>query len=166
MRALCKIAAALLAAGMLLCSCGEEAEPESSQVSVPESSAEESSQLEPRAIPAGETAVETYGIVLSVSSGSVTVDLASYSGEDGEEADAGALLATGVEKTVNVDDDCPVLDADGNPVSLGDIPIGAAVRFTQTPSLLISIELLPEASAKTKQAIESSSEETGSSEAE
>ncbi len=140
-------AAVFLAAAVLLGSCGEAPESRSEmQEEAPASSAGEPSAAVFRSVPEGEPAIVSYGIVLSASGSSVTVDLASASGEE-EVLDAGALLATGVQKTVTVDENCPILDETGQALALTDLREGMAVQFIQTPSLLLSIQVLPEAGA-------------------
>lgn len=140
-------AAVFLAAAVLLGSCGEAPESRSEmQEEAPASSVGEPSAAVFRSVPEGESAIVSYGIVLSASGSSVTVDLASASGEE-EVLDAGALLATGVQKTVTVDENCPILDETGQALALTDLREGMAVQFIQTPSLLLSIQVLPEAGA-------------------
>ena len=140
-------AAVFLAAAVLLGSCGEAPESRSEmQEEAPASSVREPSAAVFRSVPEGESAIVSYGIVLSASGSSVTVDLASASGEE-EVLDAGALLATGVQKTVTVDENCPILDETEQALALTDLREGMAVQFIQTPSLLLSIQVLPEAGA-------------------
>lgn len=139
-------AAAFLAGAVLLGSCGEAPESSSGiQDETPVSSAVESSSPVFRSVPEGESAIVSYGIVLSASGTSLTVDLASAGGAE-TVPDAGALSVTGVQKTITVEEDCPILDAAGKAMKLAGLQEGMAVRFTETPSLLLSIQVLPEAS--------------------
>lgn len=93
--------------------------------------------------------VESYGIVLFIDSGTMTVDVASLPDDAAEPFTEDMLVTTGVQKTINVDDNCPILDEDGNAILLTDIPIGSGVQFEETESLLLSIKLLPEAETET-----------------
>lgn len=136
-----KKAAALLTAGFLLVSCGKGAV--SSVKRVEEQTAAASRPVaESPSVPSGETAQETYGFVLTVGEGSVTVDLASAQGAESV-TNAGELAATGVEKTISVDDNCPILAADGKAVTLSSISKGTALRITESPSVLLSIQIIP-----------------------
>ncbi len=136
-----KKAAALLTAGFLLVSCGKGAVTSVKRV---EEQAVAASRpvAESPSVPSGETAQETYGFVLTVGEGSVTVDLASAQGAESV-TNAGELAATGVEKTISVDDNCPILDADGKAVTLSSISKGTALRITESPSVLLSIQIIP-----------------------
>lgn len=143
--------AIMAAAAILLTSCGADTETVSSQLDM-ESSVESSEEasVTPRTVPEGETIVESYGIVLFIDSGTMTVDVASLPDDAVEPFTEEMLVTTGVQKTINIDDNCPILDEDGNGILLTDIPIGSGVQFEETESLLISIKLLPEADAETE----------------
>ena len=122
------IATTLLAAALIFSSCGKGGstirkggERSESSVSRTESSAS-------RVIPDEEEAVSSYGFVTEIGASSVTVELAS----------------TGVEKTVSVDEDCPIYDENGDRIELTDLKAGTALEFTETPSMLVSIRVIPE----------------------
>lgn len=142
--------AMMAAAAILLSSCGADTETVSSQPDT-ESSVESAEEafVTPRTAPEGETMVESYGIVLFIDSGTMTVDVASLPDDAAEPFTEDMLVTTGVQKTINVDDNCPILDEDGNAILLTNIPIGSGVQFEETESLLLSIKLLPEAETET-----------------
>ncbi len=96
-----------------------------------------------RSVPEGEEATVAFGVILSVSSNSITVELASA--DEAESPDAGGLRTTGIQQTVLVDAKCPILGADGEILELNDLKKGMAVQFSETPSMLLSIQVLPAA---------------------
>lgn len=151
--------ALITAAAVLISSCGADTKTTSSEPDT-ETSMESSAEVSvmPRAVPEGETMVKSYGIVLSIDSGTLTVDVASLPDDAVEPFTEEMLVTTGVQKTINVDDSCPILDEDGNAISLTDIPLGSGVQFEETESLLISIKLLPEAVAETEAASSTAAE--------
>ena len=136
------IATTLLAAALIFSSCGKGGstirkggERSESSVSRTESSAS-------RVIPDEEEAVSSYGFVTEIGTSSVTVELASAGGTE-EVTNAGELSSTGVEKTVSVDEDCPIYDENGDRIELTDLKAGTALEFTETPSMLVSIRVIP-----------------------
>ena len=141
-----KKAAALLTAGLLLASCGRGAVSSVKRGEMQANASTSRPVAEAPSVPAGETAQETYGFVLSVGEGSITMELASAQGAESV-ADAGDLAATGVEKTVAVGANCPVLNADGTAASLSSLSKGTALRITESPSMLLSIQVIPASEA-------------------
>ncbi len=108
-----------------------------------------------REIPKGETAVISYGFIRSVGTNSVTVDIASPIGEDNASY-ASELTATGVEKTLAIDELCLILGANGKDIPLSQLKEGAALRIIETPSVMVSIRVLPAADPKSQAAPEPS----------